>query len=99
MTDTLNAALDFGIQPGSLAMHVEPFDSSQLPPLPLGQDEREAFLDFCNRWVQLSSVLNVLARSMGQTDIYPFVLNVDRLRKLYLVHALIADSSARTSAA
>ena len=99
MTDTLNAALDFGIQPGSLAMQVEPFDSSQLPPLPLGQDEREAFLDFCNRWVQLSSVLNVLARSMGQTDIYPFVLNIDSLRKLYLVHALIADSSARTSAA
>ncbi|WVM90992.1 putative zinc-binding metallopeptidase [Halopseudomonas pachastrellae] len=98
MTDTLNAALDFGIQPGSLAMHVEPFDSSQLPPLPLGQDEREAFLDFCNRWVQLSSVLNVLARSMGQTDIYPFVLNVDSLRKLYLVHALIADSSTRSRA-
>lgn len=38
----------------------------------------------------LSSVLNVLARTMGQADIYPFVLNPGSLRKMYFVHRVIA---------
>jgi hypothetical protein len=37
----------------------------------------------------LSSVLNVLSRSMGQPDSYPFVLTVASLQKLYLVHRVI----------
>ena len=36
-------------------------------------------------------MLNVLARSMGQSDIYPFVLTVPSLRKLYMVHSVVAD--------
>ncbi|WP_304640199.1 zinc-binding metallopeptidase family protein [Pseudomonas sp.] len=90
MTDTLNVAMDFGIQLDALALHTDPFDSSQLAGLE-GNADKVVFLAFINRWIQLSSVLNVLSRSMGQPDIYPFVLTVDSVRKLYLVHAVVAD--------
>ena len=92
MTDTLNAALDFGLQIDTLALQTDPFDSSQLSAHKHSEDDRQRFLAFINRWVQLSSVLNVLARSMGQADIYPFVLTIDSMRKLYLVHSVVASA-------
>lgn len=91
MTDTLNVALDFGIRLDTLKLHIDEFERSQLLGCPRGNDDQDAFLAFINRWVQLSSVLNVLARSMGQPDIYPFVLTTPSLRKLYLVHSVVAD--------
>lgn len=91
MTDTLNVALDFGIQLDTLALHTDPFDSSQLNGVVPGHSDQVQFLTFINRWVQLSSVLNLLSRSMGQPDIYPFVLNEHSVRKLYVVHAVVAD--------
>lgn len=91
MTDTLNVALDFGIRLDTLNLHIDKFDLSQLEGCARGKGDQEAFLAFINRWVQLSSVLNVLARSMGQPDIYPFVLTIPSLRKLYLVHSIVAD--------
>lgn len=90
MTDTLNVAMDFGIQLDALALHADPFDSSQLAGVE-GKADKLVFLSFINRWVRLSSVLNVLSRSMGQPDIYPFVLTPESVRKLYLVHAVVAD--------
>ncbi len=90
MTDTLNVAMDFGIQLDALALQTDPFDSSQLAGIEASADKLQ-FLSFINRWVQLSSVLNVLSRSMGQPDIYPFVMNAESVRKLYLVHAIVED--------
>lgn len=91
MTDTLNVALDYGLQVETLALQTDPFDSSVLSGCGAGDADPQAFLAFINRWVQLSSVLNVLARSMGVPDLYPFVLNTDSLRKLFLVHAVVSD--------
>lgn len=91
MTDTLNVALDFGIKLDTLELKPDKFKTSQLDGCARGNDDQTAFLSFINRWVQLSSVLNVLARSMGQPDIYPFVLTVPSLRKLYMVHSVVAD--------
>lgn len=91
MTDTLNVALDFGIHLDNLQLHIDQFERGHLHGCARGNDDQDAFLAFINRWVQLSSVLNVLARSMGQPDIYPFVLTIPSLRKLYLVHSIVAD--------
>ena len=91
MTDTLNVALDYGLQVETLALQTDPFDSSVLAGCAAGDADPVNFLAFINRWVQLSSVLNVLARSMGMPDLYPFVLNTDSLRKLFMVHAVVAD--------
>ena len=49
------------------------------------------------RLVVLAAVLNETARSMGQPDIYPFVLNRPTVTKLHFVHCVITgDRAART---
>lgn len=92
MTDTLSAAGQFNIDADALSIQTDPFTESQLADCPFhASDGRspELFLNMVNNWVRLSSVLNVLARSMGQPDSYPFVLTVASLRKLYLVHVVV----------
>jgi hypothetical protein len=37
----------------------------------------------------LTTVMNETARSMGQPDIYPFVMNVPVVTKLHFVHRVI----------
>jgi hypothetical protein len=91
MTSTLNVALDFGIKLDKLELKPDQFKTNQLDGCAVGNGDQTTFLLFINRWIQLSSVLNVLARSMGQPDIYPFVLTVPSLRKLYMVHSIVAD--------
>ncbi len=43
-------------------------------------------------WVPLTVALNGVNRSMGQPDLYPFVLNASVMQKLEYVHELIAQS-------
>ncbi len=43
-------------------------------------------------WMPLTVALNALNRSMGQSDIYPFILAPAVLEKLGFVHDLIAQS-------
>ncbi|MDT8429715.1 MAG: putative zinc-binding metallopeptidase [Pseudomonadales bacterium] len=93
MTDTLSAAEQFGIDADGLSVQMDPFTPEQLDDCPFQIDAERGthpFLGMVNRWVRLSSVLNMLARSMGQPDSYPFVLTLQTLRKMYLVHAVIA---------
>jgi hypothetical protein len=40
------------------------------------------------RWLPLTYAVNSLTRSMGQPDLYPFVLAPTLIRKLRLVHGL-----------
>lgn len=95
MTDALNAAAQFGINADVIAVPTDPFTLEQLQDchFPANDADRkanaESFLRMVNDWVRLSSVLNVLARSMGQPDSYPFVLTVASLRKLFLVHGVV----------
>ncbi|PKM05287.1 MAG: hypothetical protein CVV16_00055 [Gammaproteobacteria bacterium HGW-Gammaproteobacteria-6] len=93
MTDTLNVALDFGIHLDTLRLQTDHFKPEQLDDCVPGPGDQQAFIAFINRWVELSSVLNVLARSMGQADIYPFVLTLPSLKKLYLVHRIVAENT------
>ncbi len=56
-----------------------------------------AFLGWIDAMVVLAAVLNETARSMGQPDIYPFVLNRPTVTKLHFVHCVITgDRAART---
>ena len=92
MTDTLNAASQFGINAHAIAVHTDPFTRDQLDDRSISEaatDNADSFLTMVNDWVRLSSVLNVLARSMGQPDSYPFVLTVASLQKLFLVHQVV----------
>ena len=42
-------------------------------------------------WTPLTIALNGVNRSMGQPDLYPFVLNIAVMRKLEFIHALVHD--------
>ncbi|NBW96178.1 MAG: hypothetical protein EBR28_05490 [Planctomycetia bacterium] len=56
-----------------------------------------AFLGWIDAMVVLAAVLNETARSMGQPDIYPFVLNRPTVTKLHFVHCVITgDRASRT---
>jgi hypothetical protein len=85
IVDTLEMARAFG-------MHVNP---------PLAKEgELEAEVDFqpyrapdvptlVDTWIPLSNALNALNRTMGQPDIYPFILSPAVVKKLGAVHDLI----------
>ena len=50
--------------------------------------------ELVNGWIELTGVLNELSRSMGVADFYPFVLSVPAVRKLHLVHRVIAGAAS-----
>jgi len=69
-------------------------------PLVTKGDELDASVDFdayrartmdrlSESWLPLTVALNSLARSMGQPDLYPFVLSAPTLDKLAFVHTLV----------
>jgi len=62
----------------------------------LDSDDAQAneILRLINSWMELTGVLNELSRSMGVADFYPFVLSAPTVRKLYLVHRVIAASAS-----
>jgi hypothetical protein len=52
------------------------------------------FEDLVAGWVPLTMALNSLNRSMGLTDLYPFVLSETAIAKLRFVHEVIEAASA-----
>jgi hypothetical protein len=54
-----------------------------------GLDPSEEFDAWIGKWQQLSIDLNLLARSMGNRDLYPFVLTPRIIDKLEFVHTAI----------
>jgi len=54
-----------------------------------GPGEDDHFLAFINAWVAVTGMMNELARSMGQHDFYPFVMNLQVVAKLHFVHRFV----------
>jgi hypothetical protein len=50
-----------------------------------------------NSWIQLTTVLNELSRSMGQHDFYPFVMSRSVLRKLHFIQIIVKEARGGTS--
>jgi hypothetical protein len=90
MIDTLDTALSFGLDTRRLEMEIDPFgrDVLFLPNDP----GAKAFLSFLNGWIALSTVLNELSRSMGQPDLYPFILPRPAIAKLHFIHLVVATA-------
>ncbi len=85
IVDTLETAGAFGlkvrVKPGwrtKLASAVD-FDPYAAPPLAL----------LIDAWLPLTFAMNNLNRSMGQSDLYPFILTPVVIAKLGYVHALV----------
>ncbi len=85
---TLQTASQFGLGIANVPLQVDPFTTAAL----YGNwqpDAESAFLGWVNSWVVLTAVLNEVSRSMGQPDLYPFVLNGPAVTKLHFVHCVI----------
>ena len=91
MVDSLDTAASFGLHALAGDVQYEPF-----PPEVLYQPDApgaEEFLSFVNRWVELTGVLNEMSRSMGQADLYPFVLSATAVAKLQFVHLVVGSAA------
>ena len=88
MRDTVDTALSFGLTVNAEQLEFTPFtlDTLYQPDHP----EADRFLAFVNRWTQLTTLLNGMARSMGQVDFYPFVLAHKVVAKLHFIHLLVS---------
>jgi hypothetical protein len=90
VVDSLDTALGFGLRGEDVESAVEPFSVSDLYD-PDAPDAKRVVL-IVNSWVQLTMVLNELARSMGQHDFYPFVMSRRVLRKLHFIQMIVKEA-------
>lgn len=102
MRDTLGTARGFGIRGDRVELACEPFGTDVLSEdghggRPLDATD-EQFLLWLNHWLHLTVALNEISRSMGVADFYPFVLSRPAVRKLHLVHRVIAHTTPRGGA-
>ena len=97
LLDSLSTAIGFGFTGRNAEVEVETFSLSDLyaPTHP----DAERVLSLVNSWVALTTVMNELAHSMGQSDFYPFVLSPAVLRKLHFIHMVINDEQAYAAGA
>jgi hypothetical protein len=90
VVDSLDTALSFGLKGDDVELAVERFELKDLYD-PQAADAGR-FLLLVNSWVQLTTVLNEVARSMGQHDFYPFVMSRPVLQKLHFIQLVVEDA-------
>lgn len=95
VVDSLDTALRFGLHGEDVELSAAPFTVADLYDPTAADAQRVIFL--VNSWVQLTTVLNELARSMGQHDFYPFVMSRPVLRKIHFIQMLVKETRGGTS--
>ena len=95
--DSLGTALGFGLDASDLEGTIEPFEADAL----YAPDDPGAkrFLSLLNSWIEMTMVLNELARSMGHHDFYPFVMSKPVVAKLQFVHMIVEETRGASAAA
>lgn len=85
---TLQTVSSFGLETARTRLRITPFVADDLhdPGDPSAAD----FLGWVNAWVILTAVLNETSRSMGQPDVYPFVMNRAVVAKMHFVQLVIS---------
>jgi hypothetical protein len=89
VVDSIDTALRFGLQGEDVEQIYEPFTVDDLYD-PAAPDAQRVIL-LVNSWVQLTTVLNELARSMGQHDYYPFIMSRPVLRKMHFIQMIVKE--------
>jgi hypothetical protein len=82
--DTLDTSAWCGLAPASAT-----FDRPALGP--------SAFANIIEMWLPLSWSLNMVNRSMGHDDLYPFILPVAVLEKMKFIHTVIDEVVSRSN--
>lgn len=91
IVDSLGTAQDFGLQATNLEDRAEAFGRDAL--YDPEDAEADTFLAQLNGWIELTMVLNELARSLGQADFYPFVMSRPVVAKLQFVHLVVRGAA------
>jgi hypothetical protein len=94
MVDTLDTALSFGLDIRKLELEIEPFGREAL--YRPNDPGAKRFVAFLNSWIELTAVLNELARAMGQPDLYPFALPRPAIAKLHFIHLVVTQCAPVT---
>jgi hypothetical protein len=85
LVDTLETAGTFGLSTRPVVAQNDALDSS----VDFDPYRTQPFDRLVESWMPLTIALNSLNRSMGQPDLYPFVLSPPALEKLAFVHGLV----------
>jgi len=90
IVDSLDTAIAHGLDAEDLEMEIEPFTREDL----YDPDEPNAdrMLFFLNSWLEMITVLNEMARSLGHPDFYPFVMTRSVIRKLHFVNLVVNET-------
>ena len=90
--DSLDTAMSFGLTGNRILGDVEPYSREDL----YAPDDPDAahLLMMLNAWLGMTTVLNELARSMGQQDFYPFVMSRPVVRKLQFIQMVSTRARA-----
>jgi hypothetical protein len=90
IVDSLDTAMAHGLDAEDLEMDIEPFTRADL--FEPDDPNADRTLLFLNAWVELVTVLNEMARSLGHPDFYPFVMPREVVKKLHFIHLVIRDA-------
>lgn len=94
VVDSLDTALGFGLRGEDVEASIEPYTINDLYD-PAAPDAKRVVL-LLNSFVQLTTVLNELARSMGQQDFYPFVMSRPVLKKLHFIQMVVKEAREKS---
>ncbi|MEZ5387272.1 MAG: putative zinc-binding metallopeptidase [Prosthecobacter sp.] len=102
MIEGLETLKTIGFHPAKAALQLKPFaiEVARLPAVLGGSRRRDAaFLKSLNQWAAASTALNMVAKSVGEPPLSPFVLSIPVVGKLRLIHWLIHESGVFSSTA
>lgn len=85
MADTLETAHEMGLSLGGRRLH------------PIQPGNPAGLVTVLENWVELTDALNMLNRSMGLPDAYPFAIGPKTMGKLQLIDEIIANAPRLTS--
>jgi hypothetical protein len=94
IVDSLDTAIAHGLDAEDIDVEIEPFTRDDL----YDPDDPNAdrMLFFLNAWIEMITMLNEMARSLGHEDFYPFVMPRTVVRKLHFVNLVVNGARRQT---
>ncbi len=100
MTDAMETADTFGLSKGRQHVPVTRFPPETVTlPAPFAKIDPEPFMNILYHWAMLTPAINEMSLSLGQRDLYPFVLTPPIVRKLHFIHCAMARVSKQQAPA
>jgi hypothetical protein len=95
--DSLDTAIAHGLDAEDLETEVEPYTRADLydPDHP----SADRAIGLLNAWLEMVTLMNEMARSMGEPDFYPFVMSRPVVKKLDFVRVVVNDPERLASTA